>query len=107
PPLSVLALLWTAAVIATLVLPDSWLPAGLLLAGGSAVSVAGLLAWARFGRAVLPFAAVLGVPIYILGKVPLYLRFLVRPQRTWDRTPRSIRSQKSEVRGQRSEGRPG
>jgi cellulose synthase/poly-beta-1,6-N-acetylglucosamine synthase-like glycosyltransferase len=102
PPLSVLALLWVAAVITALIFAESWLPAGMLLAGGAAVALAGLLAWAKFGRAVLPPAALLGVPVYVIGKLPVYARFIFRPQKTWDRTPRSVRSQRSEVKDQQS-----
>ena len=88
PPLSVLGLLWVAVVVAALTVADSWLPAELLLAGGVMAGAAGLLASARFGRAVLPPAALLAVPRYVIGKVPLYLAFLFRPQRAWVRTPR-------------------
>jgi cellulose synthase/poly-beta-1,6-N-acetylglucosamine synthase-like glycosyltransferase len=88
PPLSGLVLAWAVAVIAALTLADSWLPAGLLLGAGAAASVAGLLAWLAFGRAVLPPSALLAVPVYAARKLPMYLRFLARPQRAWVRTPR-------------------
>jgi hypothetical protein len=88
PPLSVLVLVWTAAVIAALTLTDSWLPAALLLGGGAATLFAGLLAWTVFGRAVLPPAALLAAPFYAARKLPIYLSFFVRPQRAWVRTPR-------------------
>ena len=80
-----------AAVVAALTLADSWLPAGLLLVGGAVAAVAGLFAWAAFGRAVLPPAALLAAPVYAVGKLPMYLAFLVRPQRAWVRTPRTTR----------------
>ncbi|HEY1381837.1 MAG TPA: glycosyltransferase family 2 protein, partial [Gemmataceae bacterium] len=90
PPLSVLGLLWLAVMVAALTLADSWLPAGLLLTAAAAAAVAGLAAWAAFGRAVLPPAALLAVPGYALGKLPIYLAYLVRPQRAWVRTPRDV-----------------
>jgi cellulose synthase/poly-beta-1,6-N-acetylglucosamine synthase-like glycosyltransferase len=89
PPLSILALTWMAAAVAALTLADSWLPAALLLGGGTAALVAGLLAWAAFGRAVLPLTALLAAPLYAAGKLPMYLAFLFRPQRAWVRTPRN------------------
>ena len=101
PPLSALFLAWCAALTAALVLAEAWLPAELLLAGAAAAAVAGLSAWAAFGRAVLPPLALLAAPFYALGKLPMYLRFLVRPQRAWVRTPRDgeseIRNPKSEI----------
>ena len=88
PPLSALVLAWAAALVACLTLAESWLPAGLLLGGGGAAAGAGFLAWVAFGRAVLPPAALLVAPVYVLGKLPMYLRYFVRPQRAWVRTPR-------------------
>lgn len=88
PPLSILALAWTSAAVVSLTLAESWLPAWLLLTGGAIAAVAGLLAWAAFGRAVLPLAALLAAPLYAAGKLPMYLKFLVRPQQAWVRTPR-------------------
>jgi cellulose synthase/poly-beta-1,6-N-acetylglucosamine synthase-like glycosyltransferase len=89
PPLSVLVMLWTVAVVVAVSLADSWLPAAVLLSGGAAAGVTGLLAWARFGRGVLPPAALLAAPVYAAGKLPIYLAFLVRRQRAWVRTPRN------------------
>jgi cellulose synthase/poly-beta-1,6-N-acetylglucosamine synthase-like glycosyltransferase len=88
PPLSVLGLAWAAAVVACLTLAESWLPAGLLLGGGALATGAGLLAWAAFGRSLLPPTALLAAPAYAAGKLPMYLKFLVRPQQAWVRTPR-------------------
>jgi cellulose synthase/poly-beta-1,6-N-acetylglucosamine synthase-like glycosyltransferase len=88
PPLSVLGLLWTAGMIAALTVADSWLPAGLLVAGGLTTLLAGLAAWAAFGRSVLPPAALLAGPVYVAAKLPIYLRFVIRRERTWIRTPR-------------------
>jgi cellulose synthase/poly-beta-1,6-N-acetylglucosamine synthase-like glycosyltransferase len=98
PPLSILVLAWVAAVVASLTLAEAWLPAQLLLGGGAVAGVAGLLAWVEFGRAVLPPAALLAVPIYAFGKLPMYLRFFVRPQRAWVRTPRDAPPPSEDVR---------
>ena len=82
-------MLWVVAVIAALTLAESWLPAELLLFGGTVAAIAGLLAWVRFGRTILPPASLLAVPVYVLAKLPIYLAFIVKPQRAWVRTPRN------------------
>jgi cellulose synthase/poly-beta-1,6-N-acetylglucosamine synthase-like glycosyltransferase len=95
PPLSVLGLLWAAAVAAS---SAQWyaggeaLPLLLLVGGGGAALTAALLAWAMFGRQVLPPTALLAAPWYVLGKLPIYLAFLLRPQRAWVRTERDSHS---------------
>lgn len=69
------------------------------LGGGSAAAIAGLvllaaltlsvlLAWARFGRGCVGFGELLSAPIYMLGKLPVYARFLVARQSEWVRTRR-------------------
>jgi hypothetical protein len=88
PPLSALGMGWCAALVAALILADSWLPAGLLLVGGAVTAAAALVAWGAFGRDVLPPAALFAVPAYAVAKIPLYVAFLCRRQRVWLRTPR-------------------
>jgi cellulose synthase/poly-beta-1,6-N-acetylglucosamine synthase-like glycosyltransferase len=91
PPLSLLFLLWVATLAG---LVGGWwaggsaLPAVVLAAGGCAVVLSILAAWARFGRERLPLRSLLAAPLYILWKVPIYVAFLLRPQRTWIRTER-------------------
>jgi cellulose synthase/poly-beta-1,6-N-acetylglucosamine synthase-like glycosyltransferase len=46
------------------------------------------VAWARFGRQILPMRLLLCVPIYALAKIPLYVRFFVRRQVEWVRSKR-------------------
>ena len=93
PPLATLCLFWAVAVAG---LAAGWwvggspLPALVLAAGGCAVFLAILATWIRFGRERLPLRSLLAVPIYILGKVPIYVAFLLRPQRAWVRTERSV-----------------
>jgi cellulose synthase/poly-beta-1,6-N-acetylglucosamine synthase-like glycosyltransferase len=47
-----------------------------------------LLAWLGWGRRVLPFADLLSVPLYVLGKAPIYLKFWTKRQKDWVRTGR-------------------
>ena len=54
----------------------------------AAFGVAVLFAWAAQGRDLVRFGELLAVPWYILAKLPLYVRFLVRRQRDWVRTDR-------------------
>jgi cellulose synthase/poly-beta-1,6-N-acetylglucosamine synthase-like glycosyltransferase len=92
PPLSLLAALWLAAVGLALAwrlaFDGSGWPAVLLLAGGSAAGLAVFAAWAKFGRERLPPRALLAAPAYALAKLPMYLAFLVSPQRQWVRAER-------------------
>lgn len=47
-----------------------------------------LLAWLGWGRRVLSFAALLSVPLYVLSKAPVYLKFWTKRQKDWVRTER-------------------
>jgi cellulose synthase/poly-beta-1,6-N-acetylglucosamine synthase-like glycosyltransferase len=91
PPLALLAgLLALDAVLA--------LAAGFCGAGFGPVVAAGVLlavfvvsvlgAWFVRGRDLVRFTELMSVPWYILAKVPVYLRFIVKRQRTWVRTDR-------------------
>jgi cellulose synthase/poly-beta-1,6-N-acetylglucosamine synthase-like glycosyltransferase len=91
PPLALLILVSIIGVILAGVLAllgASWVPA-LVLAGLTLVAfMLVALAWLLEGREVLPFATALRVPLYVLWKVPLYLRFFTNRQRDWNRTRR-------------------
>jgi cellulose synthase/poly-beta-1,6-N-acetylglucosamine synthase-like glycosyltransferase len=89
PPSSILGLLWAVALVASLTLTEAPLPAQLLVIGGTAALAGGVLAWVAFGRSVLPFTALLAAPVCAVANLPMYLRFLVRRQRAWVRTPRN------------------
>ena len=54
----------------------------------AALAGAVLAAWFRFGRSVLRSADLLGVALYVLWKIPLYLRFVFKRQKDWLRTRR-------------------
>jgi len=53
------------------------------------LTAAVLLARARFGQHLISFIDLLGVPMYVLSKIPAYLRFVRRRQTEWVRTDRS------------------
>jgi cellulose synthase/poly-beta-1,6-N-acetylglucosamine synthase-like glycosyltransferase len=46
------------------------------------------VAWWRFGRALISPRTLLLLPVYVLWKLPIYLKLLRAPQRTWERTER-------------------
>lgn len=79
-----IAALCLAAAIAGL----SWLPAYLALGAVLALSTGVSLAWAGYGRSDLSLRDLLTVPLYVLNKIPLYFKFLVKPEKTWVRTER-------------------
>lgn len=92
PPLSLLVMLTVAlAGINGLWggITQQWLPTQITLAALAAVGVAIGAAWARHGRSDLSLAQLAAIPLYILGKIPLYFKFLVKPQQDWVRTERS------------------
>lgn len=88
------ALLTTLLVLGTAVAGVVALlgPAAPLVVWGSglaALSLAIVLAWARYARERIPLAALATVPRYLLWKLPMYAAFaLGRRQRSWDRTAR-------------------
>jgi hypothetical protein len=47
-----------------------------------------LLAWLRVGRKIISLPSLAYAPFYALGKIPLYLKFLVRRQAEWVRSRR-------------------
>jgi glycosyltransferase involved in cell wall biosynthesis len=46
------------------------------------------LAWVGWGRRIISFPNLLSVPMYIILKIPHYLRFLFKRQKTWNKTER-------------------
>ena len=96
PPLSLLVMLWLGMMgtmlLAASMLGTFWTPALLLAAAGMFLMTAILIAWFRFGQADLSILTLLTIPLYIVWKIPLYLRFLVQPQRRWIRTSRDTAS---------------
>lgn len=60
------------------------------------VSLAVVLSWLGFAQHVISARELLSVPVYALGKVPLYLRLLLKKERAeWVRTKRDTGSSQS------------
>jgi cellulose synthase/poly-beta-1,6-N-acetylglucosamine synthase-like glycosyltransferase len=91
PPLALLVLLSLVFGMFALLLwaiTGSSLPWLLALINPLMLGVAVLLAWSRFGRAILSLGDLAYAPIYALRKIPLYVKFLVRRQVDWVRSHR-------------------
>ena len=94
PPLALLTMMVVGLVALTAVL---WATTGAMLPVALAAVVlamlisAVMLAWARFGRAIISFTELLMVGVYMVWKIPLYVKFFGARQVEW------IRSKRDEV----------
>jgi cellulose synthase/poly-beta-1,6-N-acetylglucosamine synthase-like glycosyltransferase len=91
PPLAVLVLLLSGGVAAT---------SASAIAGGSTwpLSIIGLallllgsgifVAWHRYGRRLVSGSELLRAPLYVVAKLPMYVRLLTKRQTEWVRTRR-------------------
>ncbi len=91
PPLSLLVM--QGVLVLAVASAAAWFTGvwwGVWVLGGAVVwcGLGLMLAWARFARKLVPGAALLGIPWYMLSKVPIYLRFIGRRQKAWVRTER-------------------
>ncbi|QQE65789.1 glycosyl transferase [Leptolyngbya sp. BL0902] len=90
-PLSLLVMVWAAGTALTLVfalITQAWLPLAVASLAGLLLFSAVFLAWARFGRDDISLRQLVMIPLYILWKIPLYIAFLIRPEKQWIRTQR-------------------
>ncbi|MEO1004325.1 MAG: glycosyltransferase [Cyanobacteria bacterium J06638_38] len=94
PPLSLLVMAWmtTMIVVSLAVIFSDVALAPLLI-----TTIAGVFlfsgvffAWVKFGRSDLPLGNLIAIPFYILGKIPIYLKFLTKPQSRWLKTERDL-----------------
>jgi len=93
PPIALLVaaqLVVLLLAIGVAALGGSPYPAVVAATSVALVGVAVLLGWARFGRGLIPFRSLAVAPLYLLWKVPIYLRYFTgRREREWRRTDRS------------------
>lgn len=93
PPLSLLVMAWSLAAATSLVVgvvQSYWPPAAILAASGVMLMTSiGLACW-RFSHDGMSWKAFIMTPWYVVGKLPIYLAFLVRPQHAWVRTERNV-----------------
>lgn len=91
PPLALLSLSILAVALASLLfyvvysiaLPFFFSVSALLM-----LSSAIYLSWLKYGRQVIPFPGLIRVPSYILWKIPLYLKYLIKKEGAWVKTKR-------------------
>ncbi|PAX60284.1 glycosyltransferase family 2 protein [Brunnivagina elsteri] len=91
PPLSLLVVMWVSMMFISLLfclVTSLWIPVVITTIAGLFIMTAILLSWAKFASSDLPLQELLAVPIYILWKIPLYFKFLIKPQKAWIRTER-------------------
>ena len=94
PPLSLLLMAWFISAIviwsATIFTSLSLVPAIIISVAGAFLIGGVLLSWVKFGRSDLPLKNSIAIPFYILSKIPIYLKFLVKPQSRWLKTERDL-----------------
>ncbi|MBN8832097.1 MAG: glycosyltransferase [Sphingomonadales bacterium] len=92
PPLALLMALSLAVLVATALLAllgASAAPALLLLGLLALVALLLVLAWLRDGREMVSAATLARIPVYILWKIPVYLRLVKKRETEWVRTKRA------------------
>jgi cellulose synthase/poly-beta-1,6-N-acetylglucosamine synthase-like glycosyltransferase len=93
PPLSLLVLFWVLLGCGLSVMAwatGSLLPLIVWASVASLLAVSILAAWYRFGRQLVSAGTLAAIPLYVFAKIPLYLGYLVSPQREWIRTDRGV-----------------
>ena len=97
PPLSLLVIIWLGiSLVVTLAcgLMGFWLPAFVCYGAGAALISAVIMAWAKFAQNDLSLKTLMRAPTYILWKIPVYLKFVTKPQVEWVRTRRQAQHDK-------------
>lgn len=92
PPLALLVTLLFGYVAATgivLMLYDIGYVAFLVsLSSVALLSIAIAIAWLGWGRHIISFSTMLLVPVYVISKIPNYVKFLFKRQKAWNKTER-------------------
>jgi cellulose synthase/poly-beta-1,6-N-acetylglucosamine synthase-like glycosyltransferase len=91
PPLALLILV-SIGFIGVLLLVNMFIPIEWLVNWAlfllALIGLSVMLAWLQFGREVISFKQLCFAPIYVFGKVSLYLKFIVNRQVEWVRSKR-------------------
>jgi cellulose synthase/poly-beta-1,6-N-acetylglucosamine synthase-like glycosyltransferase len=91
PPLALLGMLVAALLVvngAFAFNTDLWLPLSLAVTAFAVLGIAVMLVWWFFGRQILSPGNLAYAPLYVLWKIPLYLKFVVGRQVEWVRSRR-------------------
>ncbi len=90
PPLTLLVIIWSVLISCSLIVgvsQISWIPAIISLTAGLCLITALTVAWTKFAKSI-PLAKLFTVPLYIFWKIPVYIKFIIAPQKVWVRTER-------------------
>jgi cellulose synthase/poly-beta-1,6-N-acetylglucosamine synthase-like glycosyltransferase len=93
PPLALLLSVAAACLIALLIAAIStglWEPAAVLSVTLGLALAAAFAAWLKEGRSTLSVGALIRAPLYVLGKLPMYGKFVTSRQTSWNRARRRI-----------------
>jgi hypothetical protein len=96
PPLAALVLMWVALLAVSALLAGvggSGGPLAFSVAAIVLLAVSVLLAWALHGQRIVSLRELLGAPLYVLRKIPIYARLLKGRQVEWVRTKRDDKPQ--------------
>lgn len=91
PPLALLAALTLGVTAVSLLwgaLSGVWLPGAMSLVASFSMMLTIAAAWHRDGRALVSLRDLMGVPCYVVNKLPMYAAFIVRRESSWIRTER-------------------
>jgi cellulose synthase/poly-beta-1,6-N-acetylglucosamine synthase-like glycosyltransferase len=91
-PLSLLLMVTMAMFIVSTIIAfilGIWLPAFIAGLALLSLGVGIVIAWRCHGRSDITLRDFLAIPSYVLWKIPLYFRYLVKPERDWIRTERN------------------
>lgn len=93
PPLSLVCLAWflttTACLVSWLVLHNSCAPLACCICSLAFTGITIFAGWMKYGRKMLPFTTLLQAPLYILWKIPIYVKMAIVRERRWERTDRA------------------
>ncbi len=91
PPLSLLVITWSVLMTLALIfgiLAGAWIPAIIIVCSGFCFLLSILLSWRYFAHQDLNLYQILALPFYLFWKIPIYLKFIFLPEKTWIRTER-------------------
>lgn len=93
PPLSLVCAGWCCVVTLSMIWwqigGNSWVPFAVSMFSMGFAGLAIFAAWTKFGRKMLPLVTLLLIPMYVLWKMPIYMKMLVAREKTWERTDRA------------------
>lgn len=93
PPLALLVLMivvLSGLSLALILLTAQLLPWVFAIINLFLLGITVMLAWFKFGRSILSFNKLMMAPVYVLVKIPLYIKFIFKRQSEWVRSKRDL-----------------